>query len=57
MTGRDGGEDDLGRGCRMSKLTGWRSVGVCARGGRKPVGQTVCGCRESYSWKDLLGPG
>lgn len=30
MTGRDGGEDSLGKGCRMNKLTG-RSIGVHTR--------------------------
>lgn len=34
MTGRAGGEDSLGRGCRMSKLTGG-SVGVCTRDGEQ----------------------
>lgn len=46
MTGRDGGEDSLGRGHRMSKLTG-RSVGVCTReggGGLAGGDQLARGC-------------
>lgn len=57
LTGRDGGESSLGRGCRMSKLTGRRSVGVGTGDRSRPVGQRVSGCSERYSCRDLLGPG
>lgn len=43
MTGSDGGEDSLGRGRRMSKLTG-RSVGVCSSEGGAGGDQLARGC-------------